>query len=177
MAWDNQEFAAIFNEHYPGLCRFLECMMGGNGNAQDIAQETFVRLFRKGCGAIPTEEVRFWIYRVARNLALNELKKSGTRHRLFDKVLGLNSSKPVTNPEQEYEQVERTQVLRNLLRLLPEQLRAALMLRDQQEMTYAEIARVLNISESKVKIDIHRARMRLRAEWNEIHEQKTAIKR
>ena len=68
MSWDNQEFAAIFNEHYPGLCRFLECMMVGNGNAQDIAQETFVRLFRKDGGAIPAEEVRFWIYRVTRTI-------------------------------------------------------------------------------------------------------------
>ncbi len=41
MTWDNQEFAAVFNELYPGMCRFLECMMGGSAGAQDIAQETF----------------------------------------------------------------------------------------------------------------------------------------
>jgi RNA polymerase sigma-70 factor, ECF subfamily len=174
MSWDNQEFAAVFNDLYPGVCRFLGCMIG-SGSAQDIAQETFVRLFRKGSGALPAEEVRFWIYRVARNLALNELNKTGTRNRLAEKVrTHLNTS--AGNPEQEYEQVERKQVLTGLLKLLPEQQRAALVLREQQEMSYAQIARVLNVSESKVKIDIHRGRMRLRAEWNEIHEPRAAIK-
>jgi len=175
MTWDNQEFAAVFNELYPGMCRFLECMMGGSASAQDIAQETFVRLFRKGSGTLPAEEVRFWIYRVARNLALNELNKTGTRNRLADKVR-THLNPRATNPEQEYEQVERKQLLTGLLRLLPEQQRATLVLREQQEMSYAQIARVLNVSESKVKVDIHRARMRLRAEWNEIFAPRAAIK-
>src|SRR5947208_478378 len=162
MTWDNQEFAAVFNELYPGVCRFLECTLG-SGSAQDIAQETFVRLLRKGSGTMPSEEVRFWIYRVARNLALNELNKTGTRNRLVDKVR-THLSIGATNPEQEYEQAEQKQLLTSLLKLLPEQQRATLVLREQQEMSYAQIARVLNVSESKVKADIHRARMRLRAE-------------
>src|SRR5260370_512675 len=110
MTWDNQEFAAVFNNLYPGMCRFLECMMGGSGSAHDIAQETFVRLFRKGSGAMPAEEVRFWIYRVARNLALNELNKTGTRNRLVEK-LRTHASTTASNPEQDYEQAERKQVL------------------------------------------------------------------
>ena len=81
-----------------------------------------------------------------------------------------------TNPEQEYEHAERKQLLTSLLRLLPEPQRAALLLREQEEMSYAQIARVLNVSESKVKADIHRARMRLRAEWNEIFSPRAAIK-
>lgn len=175
MTWDTQEFAAVFNDLYPGMCRFLECMMGGSETAQDIAQETFVRLFRRGSGTIPAEEVRFWIYRVARNLALNELNRRGTRTRLVEEVrTHLNTR--ARNPEQEYEQAEQKQLLTGLLKLLPELQRTALILREQQEMSYAQIARVLNVSESKVKVDIHRARMRLRADWNEIHEPRAAIK-
>jgi RNA polymerase sigma factor, sigma-70 family len=174
MTWDNQTFAAVFNELYPGVCRFLECMMGRSSSAQDIAQETFVRLLRKGSG-VPAEEIRFWIYRVARNLALNELNRTATRNRLVDDVrTHLNSR--VTTPEQEYEQVELNNLLTGLLMLLPEPQRAALVLREQEEMGYAQIARVLNVSESKVKIDIHRARLRLRAEWNLMHEPRSAIK-
>lgn len=174
MTWDNQAFAAVFNELYPGMCRFLECMMGRSGSAHDIAQETFMRLLRKGSG-LPAEEVRFWSYRVARNLALNELKKTATRTRLVEDVRTHLNNK-VATPEQEYEQVERNNVLTGLLTLLPEPQRAALVLREQQEMSYAQIARVLNVSESKVKVDIHRARLRLRAEWNQLHEPRAAIK-
>ncbi len=75
MASDEEEFSAIFNETYPNLCRFLESMLGNHGAAQDIAQESFMRLFRKGVNDIPVAEARFWLFRVARNLALNELRK------------------------------------------------------------------------------------------------------
>jgi RNA polymerase sigma-70 factor, ECF subfamily len=173
MAWDNQEFAAIFNELYPNLCRFLECMAGGS--AQDIAQEAFMRLYRKGKAGMPAEEARFWIYRVARNLALNELNKARTRDRLVDRVrTALNPR--AEHPEQQYEQAERKQIVIGLLESLPEHQRAALVLREQQEMTYAQIARVLNVSESKIKVDIHRARMSLRSKWNEIREASAGIK-
>lgn len=168
MAWDNQEFTAVFNDLYSNLCRFLECMLRGSGSAQDIAQETFVRLYRKGNPNMPPDEARFWIYRVARNLALNELKKIRTRNQLAENArAALHSSE--LNPGEEYEQSERREILLGLLDSLPEHQRAALVLREQQEMSYAQIARVLSITESKVKVDIHRARIALRAKWSEIH--------
>lgn len=168
MVWDKQTFASVFDAHFAQICRFLECMLGGSGNAQDIAQETFVRLYRKGSPTMPADEIRFWLYRVARNLALNELSKMRTRNRLVDKVRMALTPK-VQHPEQTYEESERRQILEGLLDCLSERHRAVLVLREQQEMSYAEIARVLNISENTVKIDIHRARMRLRERWNEIH--------
>lgn len=166
MAWDNQEFTAVFNDLYANLCRFLECMLRGSGNAQDIAQETFVRLYRKGNPNMPAEEARFWIYRVARNLALNELNKMRTRNHLAENARTAFHPRAL-NPSEEYEQSERREILLGLLESLPEHQRAALVLREQQEMSYAEIARVLSITESKVKVDIHRARIALREKWSE----------
>lgn len=157
----------IFDEVYPNLCRFLECMLGKRGGAQDIAQESFLRLFRKGLKNIPPSEARFWLYRVARNLALNELSKAQTRIRLFDKVAGAFRHNP-SDPEQEYERDERKQMVLALLESLPEHQRAALLLREQEQMSYSEIAQVLNVSESKVKVDIFRARNALRERWNDI---------
>jgi RNA polymerase sigma-70 factor (ECF subfamily) len=169
MAWDNQEFTAVFNDLYANLCRFLECMLRGSGAAQDIAQETFVRLYRKGNPNMPAEEARFWIYRVARNLALNELNKMRTRNQLAENARPALHAREL-NPSEEYEQSERREILLGLLESLPEHQRAALVLREQQEMSYAEIARVLSITESKVKVDIHRARIALRAKWSEVYD-------
>ena len=56
----------------------------------------------------------------------------------------------------------------DLLQSLPEYQRAALLLREQSEMSYREIARVLDVSESKVKVDIFRARSALRSKWKEV---------
>ena len=167
MARDSEEFTMIFNEVYTNLCRFLECLMGERGAAQEIAQESFLRLYRAGPGGPPAREARFWLYRVARNLALNELKKSETRNKFFGKVV--EAFRPdAPGPEEGIEREERKSILMKMLKSLPEHQRTALLLREQEEMSYTEIARVLKVSESKVKVDIFRARTRLRAAWNEI---------
>lgn len=170
MARDNEDFTMIFNEIYPGLCRFLECLIGartGGTSAQDIAQESFMRFYSQDAGLIPAAEARFWLYRVARNLALNEMSRGRTRQRFWGRVLEIFHAGQ-TNPAEAMEQTERREILSGLLDALPEQQRAALLLREQEEMSYREIARVLEISESKVKVDIYRARQALRAGWREL---------
>jgi RNA polymerase sigma-70 factor (ECF subfamily) len=169
MAWDKEEFAAVFRNLYPNLCRFLECMTGRRGIAQEIAQESFLRLYRKGPESLPEPEVRFWIYRVARNLALNELNRSETRSKLFERAASLFRPH-APGPEEQFEHAERKEILFRLMESLSADQRAAFLLREQEEMSYREIARVLNVSESKVKVDIHRARALLRARWNEIQD-------
>jgi RNA polymerase sigma-70 factor (ECF subfamily) len=168
MAQANDKFVAVFDEVYGNLCRFLECLLGTHSAAQDIAQESFLRLHRFGINRMPVDEARFWLFRVARNLALNELEKGQTRAKFTGKVTEIFHS-PVPNPEEIAGQLERKEKLFELLRTLPEHQRAALLLREQEEMSYSEIAEVLKISESKVKSDIFRARNVLREKWNEMN--------
>ncbi len=159
------EFTMLFQEFYPSLCRFLECLLGGRAAvAQDLAQESFLQLHRTAWGTIRPEEARFWLYRVARNFAINEFRRGQTRHRLFDRVV--EAVRPRTRtPEEEYETQERQEMVLAMLKGLPEDQRAALLLREQEQLSYREIAVVLDASESKVKTDIFRARAALRARW------------
>jgi RNA polymerase sigma-70 factor (ECF subfamily) len=165
MASQDDEFTMLFQDFYPSLCRFLECLLGGRAPlAQDLAQESFLQLHRTAWGTLPPGEARFWLYRVARNLAINEFRKTNTRYRLFDRVV--EAMRPTArNPEQEYETRERKQLVLEMLQMLPEDQRAALLLREQEQLSYREIGEVLNISESKVKVDIFRARAALRERW------------
>ena len=144
----------------------IELNAGAGANlAQDLAQESFLQLHRTAWGTLPVGEARFWLYRVARNFALNEFRKSNTRYRLFDRVVEV--MRPRTrNPEEEYEARERQEIVLKMLARLPEDQRVALLLREQQQLSYREIGQVLNISESKVKIDIFRARTALRETWS-----------
>ena len=88
MASEDEEFTMLFQDFYPSLCRFLECLLGGRAPlAQDLAQESFLQLHRTAWGTMPVGEARFWLYRVARNMAINEFRKSHTRYRLFDRVV------------------------------------------------------------------------------------------
>ncbi len=165
MASEDEEFTMLFQDFYPSLCRFLECLLGGRAAlAQDLAQESFLQLHRTIWGTLPAPEARFWLYRVARNLALNEVRKGQTRHRLLDRVIEVMRPRTRT-PEEEYETQERQQLILEMLITLPEDQRAALLLREQEQLSYREIGKVLNISESKVKVDIFRARTSLRKHW------------
>jgi RNA polymerase sigma-70 factor (ECF subfamily) len=166
MASEDEEFTTLFQDFYPSLCRFLECLLGGRpALAQDLAQESFLQLHRTAWGTVPAHEARFWLYRVARNFALNEFRKGQTRHRLFDRVV--EAMRPRTRtPEEEFELQERQQLVLNMLQSLPEDQRVALLLREQEQLSYREIANVLNVSENKVKVDIFRARAALRDKWS-----------
>ena len=166
MASEDEDFTTFFQEFYPSLCRFLETLLGGRvALAQDLAQESFLQLHRTAWSTIAPEEARFWLYRVARNFAINEFRKSNTRHKYFDRVVEAMSPPP-RNPEEEYETKERQRLVLDMWQCLPEDQRVALLLREQEQLSYREIGTVLNISESKVKVDIFRARTALREDWN-----------
>ncbi len=165
MASQDEEFTMLFQEFYPSLCRFLECLLGGRVElAQDLAQESFLQLHRTAWETLPHGEARFWLYRVARNFAINEHRKSHTRYRLFDRVVEAMRP-PTRNPEQEFETKERNEMVLTMLGTLPEDQRVALLLREQEQLSYRDISQVLNVSESKVKVDIFRARTTLRERW------------
>jgi RNA polymerase sigma-70 factor (ECF subfamily) len=172
MTGEDEDFAIFFQEFYPSLCRFLECMLAGGprGVAPDLAQESFMQLYRHGLSNFAEGEARFWLYRVARNFALNELGRAQTRTRLFGRVVEALGAKRTPTPEQEFEMSERRRIVLEMLKSLPEHQRAALLLREQEEMSYREIARVLDASESKVKVDVFRARQALRERWGRTQE-------
>ena len=91
----SEEIKAIFQENYSGLCRFLESIVGRDNQAQDIAQESFLRLCGAQFGEISIAEIRFWLFRVARNLALNEVNRNVTRGKLWNQVRDFfNKSEP-----------------------------------------------------------------------------------
>ena len=165
MASQDEEFTMLFQEFYPSLCRFLECLLGGRaGLAQDLAQESFLQLHRTAWETLPQGEARFWLYRVARNFAINEFRQSHTRYRLVDRVVEAMRP-PTRNPEEEFETKERKELVFSMLGTLPEDQRVALLLREQEQLSYRDISLVLNVSESKVKVDIFRARATLRERW------------
>jgi len=165
MELTTDQITEVFDEHYSGLCRFLTSIVGGT-SAPEIAQESFLRLCQAELGPVSNNEVRFWLFRVARNLALNEVKRRSTRTRLWDRITDA-VSKSVPGPAEILEQSEAHKRVRELLEKLPEHQRSALLLREQEEMSYREIAVVLAVSDSKIKIDIYRGRRELRRLWNE----------
>jgi RNA polymerase sigma-70 factor (ECF subfamily) len=163
MRWSDDEFAAVFHEVYPGLSRYLECLVGRSGAAQEVAQEAFLRLHAVGRDRVNPGEERFWLYRVASNLARNELRRERIRQTLASAVPSFLIAARTADPHAEAERNEADRAALAALERLPAGRRAALLLREQDGLGYDEIARVLGVSTAKVKVDIFRARTQLRA--------------
>lgn len=166
MKWNDEEFTVVFHEMYPGLVRFLRGVSGDESLAQEFAAEAFLRLFRASPADVPPDAIRNWLFRVGRNLSLNELGRRERWRRVSGMLRHMTGGGP-SSPEAEGMRRERAAQRWRLLDALPEHQRSALLLRECEGLGYAEIARVLVVSVSKVKVDIHRARMALRRRWAE----------
>lgn len=157
---NDDSFAGAYAAFHPQIVRFLRGMLGGRGDANDLAQEVFLRLHASGSAAPEGERVRFWLFRVARNLALNELRRVSIRERLRAFL------RPLVTLDDPHERAvadeRRRLVARQLAKLRPDH-RAALLLCEWEEMSYEDIAMTLDVSVAKVKSDIFRARQALRA--------------
>jgi len=167
-----KSFQEIYEWFQPGVLRFLSRLVGEK-EAEDVAQEVFLRVDRGLEGFRGESSMGTWIYRIARNAALDRLR---SRPAWLERARQLRAHGSDEDPEDVMSQLpdERASLERNLMgkemsecirgRIgnLPGSYGEVLVLRELEGMTNAEIASVLGISEGAVKIRLHRARSLLR---------------
>lgn len=145
------DYDALFHRLYPSLFRYLNRLMGDPDAADDIAQESFVRLLRQ---TIPEDEVRPWLFTVAVNLVRDRARKSERRQRLLVSAPSLVS---VAAPaDVQVEQAERIAEVRAALERIPPRDRQLLLMREEG-FKYEEIARVVGVAPASVGTLIARA--------------------
>ncbi len=130
---------------------------GDEGLAEDIAQETFVRAWERLSSFHPEGSWRGWICRIASNLAIDALRR---QHPQMD-IAAVSLVAPGQGPESHVMRDERTKAVRSAILRLPVHARVALVLREYEGMSYAEIAKVLDIPLGTVKSRLNDARRRL----------------
>lgn len=169
---DEDAFAELVGRYRNQITSYIYRMTNDYEEAVDLAQETFVRLYRAASRYQTTHAFSTYIYRIATNLAITELRKR-KRRRLVSLTGLLNPGdgseavdfNPVDErPLQDVTLVdtERREAIQRAISTLPEKYRAPLVLRDVQGKSYDEIAAILNTSEGTVKSRINRARNFLR---------------
>jgi RNA polymerase sigma-70 factor (ECF subfamily) len=151
------EFSDLYETYAPEVFRFAYWLAGDRAEAEDITSETFVRAWVK-LDAIRTETLKAYLMAIARNLYLEQRRKRSPQGALDDSV-----ADPAPGPEQSAEDRSELATAYRLLQTLSEVDRAAFILRVQQELPYAEIARVLQVSLAAVKVKVHRVRLKLLA--------------
>jgi len=157
-------FRELFDRHYPAVCRHLTCLLGSRAAAEDVAQETFIRLYQTP----PREPSNLggWLARVATNLAFNRLRSENSRCRR-EVGAGLAEVASEAGPEEVLLRGEEIALTRQVLELLPERDRACLLLRFSG-MDYAAIARATGIKQSSVGTVLARARAKFKVEYIKI---------
>jgi RNA polymerase sigma-70 factor, ECF subfamily len=160
---DRQAMTLLIRRFGPGLRRFLAGMLTAPHEAEDLAQETFLRVWSAAARYDPAlASPATWIYRIALRLAIDRNRRTG-----FRRFIGLEAA---PEPEDDQPGVEADLAARQLLAVthralsaLPDGQRRALLLRSVAGMTTAEIATTLNISAGAVEQLLVRARSTLRA--------------
>jgi len=172
LAGDEDAFAELVARYRNQITSYIYRMTSDYDGAVDLAQETFMRVYRAAARYQTTHAFSTYLYRIATNLAISELRKR-KRRRLVS-LTGLLTSAdgqeprdfdaPDERPLQDVSLVdfERRQFVKRAISTLPEKYRAPLVLRDVEGKSYDEIAAILSTSEGTVKSRINRARNFLR---------------
>jgi RNA polymerase sigma-70 factor (ECF subfamily) len=145
------DFDGLFQRLYPSLFRYLHRLTGDADMAEDVAQESFVRLLRQ---PLTEEEVRPWLFTVAMNLVRDGARKTERRHRLLATAPALVTQGRL--PDEDVERSERIEAVRQVLDRLPERDRQLLLMREEG-FKYEEIAAVVGVAPASVGTLIARA--------------------
>jgi RNA polymerase sigma factor (sigma-70 family) len=133
--------------------------------AEDLCSETFYKAFRS-LHSFREVDASFstWLYTIARNTVLSELRKQKTTHLSLDDSTYIPSAPAEEAPEQRLLQGEKVSMVRDAINSLPEKQRSALILREYDGMDYQEIANILGQTVSSVKSLLFRARASVKAQ-------------
>jgi RNA polymerase sigma-70 factor, ECF subfamily len=163
---DSSAYRALIERYQDRVHAVAYGMVQNREDAQDVTQETFVRVYQR-LGSFGGEaSFRSWMFRIAMNLALDAIRRrkraviGGQRDVLLDR----HGTLSIEDPQDLEQDTHRKRVHRRLLQAvedLPEDQRQIILLRDLEGLSYAEIGAILEIPEAKVMARLHYARKKL----------------
>ncbi len=173
-----------FVEHFRSkIFQYSFLMCGQREDAEEVAQETLLRVFESFSDLREPERVRAWIFRIAKNACLMKRRKSifAPAHELSldetreDRHFEIGDSSQL--PDDELLRHELRDALHGAVAELPETYRAVVLLRDLEELSTDETAQILNLTPDVVKTRLHRGRLLLRQKLDSyLHSPEPAVR-
>ncbi len=163
-------FEKLMERNYKKVFNFIYRFVGNSQMAEDLAQETFLKIYHAAVSYKPASKFLTWVYQIAKNISLNELRTRKHAMVSFDQptVTGGDDFKKeypdpqAANPFQEMTQKETLETIRRAIAGLPENQRLAVVLRRYENSSYEEIAVILKCSVKAVKSLLNRAKENLK---------------
>jgi RNA polymerase sigma-70 factor (ECF subfamily) len=166
---DEYAFELLVGRHQSSILNLIYRFIGDRTKSQDLAQEVFIRVWQAAGSYQPKAKFTTWIYRITANLCINELKSS-RRRKLFQFLrFGEDQENTIEevlvdaspSPEDLLLSREQSRRISDALQSLPANQRMALVLRRYDNLSYQEIAKILNCSVSAVESLLIRAKRNL----------------
>jgi RNA polymerase sigma-70 factor (ECF subfamily) len=165
---DMPAFEQLIERHQALVAGTAARMLGSNSDVQDIAQQVFIRVWKSAARYRPRAKFTTWLLKITRNLVFNELRRTKRRAQmpLQPDPEGEEITLPdevTAPPDASLLEHELQRAIEDAIGQLPETQRMALILRRYEELSYEDIAEVLDLSVPAVKSLLFRARTELRA--------------
>jgi RNA polymerase sigma-70 factor (ECF subfamily) len=165
---DIYAYELIVKRYKDQLLNFVYRFLGNQEEAEDVVQETFLRVYRNRYAYKRVAKFSTWIYTIAGNLARTELRRRN-RRRLFSlSSMGVEDkeyeiSDEVFSPEAHAHTVLSEEIIQREINKLSPKFREVIILRDIQELSYEEISKIIRVPIGTVKSRVNRARLRLQS--------------
>jgi RNA polymerase sigma-70 factor, ECF subfamily len=155
----------LFETYHERIYRYVLGFVKSTAEAEDLTQDTFLRAYRHGDSLRDPEAVRGWLYRIATHVCLDRLRQ---RRPFVSLDSEGGEDEPVAQPVSKSpsplelsERKETSACVQRCLDFLPDKYRAVILLHEAHSLTAPEIARLLGVTLTTVKIRLHRARRKL----------------
>jgi RNA polymerase sigma-70 factor (ECF subfamily) len=156
--------ASIFEEDYPRIFRYIMSMVRDTAEAEDLAQETFLRAHQRRDSLRDEGARTAWLYRIATHVSLDRLRQYARRSPKESEtdLDEIDIAEPDTPSLQKtLEQGEMSECVQRYFNRLSDSYRSVILLHDLHDLTAPEIAQLLGESLATIKIRLHRARRKL----------------
>ncbi len=155
---DHGAYRELVNRHLRGMHVFVYRMLGSRAEAEEVCQESFLRLWKQASSYVARAKPSTWLYRIAHNLAIDRLR----RRREGQHPMGIEELPDSGRPSLHLHQKQVAQAVERALGELPPRQRAAISLVHYQGMSSAEAAQVLGIRLRALESLLARGRQKLR---------------
>jgi len=165
-----EAFDRFVGRFRPRIFQYSWLMCGDREDAEEVAQETLLRVFESLDQLRDPDRVRAWVFRIAKNVCLMKRRKSvfaPARELSLDEVLPAAERDTRPLPDRELLAGEMSSALHRAISGLPELYRAVIILRDIEELSTEETAQLLDVQTDVVKTRLHRARLALQQKMEE----------
>lgn len=164
---DTTAFEQLIERHQALVAGTVARMLGSNADVEDIAQQVFIRIWKSAGRYVARAKFTTWLLKITRNLVFNEMRRAKRHPHLPVQIEPEAEEIPLkdettASPDASLLQNELQQAIEKAIGLLPDTQRMALVLRRYEELSYEEIADVLELSVPAVKSLLFRARTELR---------------